>query len=113
MGFTVVNHCESWGKRGTPDAAKLSERFCTSVLCASYPQLLSGLPDVSPFWPLLCPAEPFSKVQAEVAALLKDRILVGHALHNDLKVTPLCALSVPMCMIHSVSAAHAHCRFEF
>ena len=31
--------------------------------------------------------EPFHTVQAEVAALLKGRILVGHALHHDLKVS--------------------------
>ncbi|KAJ2348519.1 3'-5' exonuclease [Coemansia sp. RSA 2618] len=29
-------------------------------------------------------ARPFDEVQAEVAALLKDRVLVGHALKNDL-----------------------------
>ncbi|RUS15828.1 ribonuclease H-like domain-containing protein, partial [Endogone sp. FLAS-F59071] len=34
-----------------------------------------------------CPAAPtFKEVQAEVAALLKDRVLVGHAVENDLKV---------------------------
>ena len=31
-------------------------------------------------------ALPFSTVQREVAALLKGRVLVGHAVHNDLKV---------------------------
>ncbi|KAI0707097.1 ribonuclease H-like domain-containing protein [Earliella scabrosa] len=30
-------------------------------------------------------ARPFEEVQKEVADLLKDRILVGHAVHNDLK----------------------------
>ncbi|RDX51610.1 ribonuclease H-like protein [Lentinus brumalis] len=30
-------------------------------------------------------ARPFQEVQKEVADLLKDRILVGHAVHNDLK----------------------------
>ncbi|KAF7317863.1 Exonuclease domain-containing protein [Mycena kentingensis (nom. inval.)] len=30
-------------------------------------------------------AKPFLEVQAEAAALLKDKILVGHAVHNDLK----------------------------
>ncbi|KAF7326910.1 RNA exonuclease 4 [Mycena venus] len=30
-------------------------------------------------------AKPFTAVQAAVAALLTDRILVGHAVHNDLK----------------------------
>ncbi|KAM6500892.1 Ribonuclease H-like domain containing protein [Amanita muscaria] len=30
-------------------------------------------------------ARPFEKVQKKVAELLKDKILIGHALHNDLK----------------------------
>ena len=36
-------------------------------------------------WPSLRSARPFEEVQKEVADLLKDRILVGHAVHNDLK----------------------------
>lgn len=42
-----------------------------------------------PLKPLLCvaPGEEFEVVQREVADLLKGRILVGHALHNDLKVS--------------------------
>ena len=32
------------------------------------------------------PAKPFDDVQKQVADLIKDRILVGHAVHNDLKV---------------------------
>lgn len=36
----------------------------------------------SPFWNT---ARPFDEVQRQVADLLKDRILVGHAVHNDLK----------------------------
>lgn len=35
---------------------------------------------------VLFPGEAFEVVQKEVADLLKGRILVGHALHNDLKV---------------------------
>jgi hypothetical protein len=31
------------------------------------------------------PAKSFEAVQTQVAALLKDRILVGHAVYNDLK----------------------------
>ncbi|KAJ7123575.1 ribonuclease H-like domain-containing protein [Mycena epipterygia] len=31
-------------------------------------------------------AKPFDQIQKQVAALLKDRILVGHAVFNDLKV---------------------------
>lgn len=30
-------------------------------------------------------ARPFAEVQKQIAELLKDRILVGHAVHNDLK----------------------------
>ncbi|KAI0079317.1 ribonuclease H-like protein [Panus rudis PR-1116 ss-1] len=30
-------------------------------------------------------AKPFAEIQQQVAELLKDRILVGHAVHNDLK----------------------------
>jgi RNA exonuclease 4 len=30
-------------------------------------------------------AKPFEEVQKRVAELLKDQILVGHAVHNDLK----------------------------
>jgi hypothetical protein len=36
-------------------------------------------------YPLL-PAKPFEEVQGVVADLMKDRILVGHAIQNDLKV---------------------------
>ncbi|KAJ7149073.1 ribonuclease H-like domain-containing protein [Mycena crocata] len=31
-------------------------------------------------------ARPFDEIQKQVAALLKDRVLVGHAVFNDLKV---------------------------
>ena len=31
-------------------------------------------------------AEPFAVVQKEVADLFKDRVVVGHAIQNDLKV---------------------------
>ena len=31
-------------------------------------------------------AKPFHEVQKKVKYLLKGRILIGHALHNDLKV---------------------------
>ena len=31
-------------------------------------------------------AKPFEEVQKRVAELLKDRILIGHAVFNDLKV---------------------------
>lgn len=34
-------------------------------------------------------ALPFEQVQKEVAAVLKGRVLVGHALHNDFKVLDL------------------------
>lgn len=32
-------------------------------------------------------AKNFNAVQKEVAELIKEKILVGHALHNDLKVS--------------------------
>lgn len=34
----------------------------------------------------LADAPEFKEVQAEVAEIIKDRVLVGHALHHDLKV---------------------------
>ena len=34
----------------------------------------------------LAEAPEFKEVQAEVAGIIKDRVLVGHALHHDLKV---------------------------
>lgn len=41
--------------------------------------------------------EEFEVVQKEVAEMLKGRILVGHALHNDLKVLPFCATAHTAC----------------
>jgi hypothetical protein len=38
-------------------------------------------------------AKTFEDVQKRVAALTKDRILVGHAVHNDLKVSALISCS--------------------
>ena len=38
-------------------------------------------------------AKPFNEIQQQVAELIKDRILVGHAIHNDLKVCK--AFSIP------------------
>ena len=35
---------------------------------------------------LLFPAKTFEEVQGAVAELMKDRIVIGHAIHNDLKV---------------------------
>ena len=32
-------------------------------------------------------AKPFTVIQQQVAKLLKDRILVGHAIHHDLKIS--------------------------
>ena len=39
----------------------------------------------------ICPTagEDLWTVQREVADILKDRIVVGHAIHNDLKVAPM------------------------
>ena len=44
-------------------------------------------------------AEDFLVVQKEVSDLLKGRILVGHALHNDLKVR---AMLVCLCVSHAL-----------
>lgn len=38
-------------------------------------------------------AKPFNEIQQQVAGIIKDRILVGHAIHNDLKVRN--AYSIP------------------
>lgn len=46
---------------------------------------------------VLFPGEEFEVVQKEVADLLKGRILVGHALHNDLKVPAPGASYVTRC----------------
>lgn len=40
---------------------------------------------------LLLPAKTFEKVQGAVAELVKNRILIGHAIQNDLKVCTLLA----------------------
>ena len=51
------------------------------------------------FWGIICgimhaffvsAAKDFRAVQKKVAELIKERILVGHALHNDLKVFHIC-----------------------
>lgn len=42
-------------------------------------------------------AKSFSEVQKLVSDLLKDRILVGHAVHNDLKVCP-----IPVSLVYSL-----------
>ena len=34
----------------------------------------------------LCLASEFKSVQKEVSELLKGRVLIGHAIHHDLKV---------------------------
>ena len=34
-------------------------------------------------------APEFKQVQTEVAELIKDRLLVGHAIHHDLKVSKI------------------------
>ncbi|KAH9933531.1 ribonuclease H-like domain-containing protein [Amylocystis lapponica] len=50
-------------------------------------------------------ARPFAEVQKQVAGLLEDRILVGHAIHNDLKVL---LLSHPRQMIRDTQV----CAFK-
>lgn len=41
-------------------------------------------------------APPFQEIQAKVAALLEDRVVVGHAIENDLKVCSLFPLLIPL-----------------
>lgn len=42
--------------------------------------------------------EEFEVIQKEVAEMLRGRILVGHALHNDLKVWPLAPAARAPCL---------------
>lgn len=41
---------------------------------------------LKPFFYVAFSGEDFKKIQEEVADILRGRILVGHAVHNDLKV---------------------------
>ena len=43
-------------------------------------------------------AEAFSKVQKDIYDIIKGRILVGHALHNDLKVRILLYVTIYNCI---------------
>ena len=54
-------------------------------------------------WPgltvlLSYPAKTFEEVQGAVAELVKDRILIGHAIQNDLKVCTLLQVTCPWCI---------------
>lgn len=49
--------------------------------------------------PGLISGEEFEVVQKEVAEMLRGRILVGHALHNDLKVWPLAPAARAPCLL--------------
>jgi hypothetical protein len=53
------------------------------------------LPDTvfSPAHKLLRPPSPCQCIK-EVGLLIKDKILVGHAVHNDLKVRPMTCVGV-------------------
>ena len=44
-------------------------------------------------------AKEFWAVQKEVAELIKGRVLVGHALHNDLKVGGFNSFLHPVCVL--------------
>lgn len=48
-------------------------------------------------------AKPFDQIQKQVAELLKDRILVGHAVFNDLKVSPEPVFRWLTSLIHSTT----------
>lgn len=53
-------------------------------------------------------------VQKEVADMLRGRILVGHALHNDLKVLlPPAATRMPSCWLAVCSARHGRALSVF
>ena len=53
----------------------------------SYSQVTDYRTEVSGVRPEdLAGAPDFKQVQTEVAELIKDRLLVGHAIHHDLKV---------------------------
>lgn len=54
------------------------DQRCVVSLHRSITQLISAFQHV-------LAAKPFAEVQKRVADLLQDRILVGHAVHNDLK----------------------------
>lgn len=45
-------------------------------------------------------AKPFMEVQKRVADLLKDKILVGHAVFNDLKAGP--AHNIPLLVSYEI-----------
>lgn len=52
-------------------------------------------------------------MQKEVADMLRGRILVGHALHNDLKVLlPPAATRMPSCWLAVCSARHRSGSFS-
>lgn len=55
------------------------------------------------FTRLLCTRVVTAQVQREVADMLKGRVLVGHAVHNDLKVRPR-ACAVPVLVEGQVSS---------
>lgn len=68
----VVDYRTQWS--GIRDTDMVHGQF--AVMCVIVGGLLTSV------WT----AKPFGEVQKQVADLLEDRILVGHAVHNDLKV---------------------------
>lgn len=52
-------------------------------------------------------APPFDDVQKQVAEMIKDRILIGHAVENDLKVSPSTAAS-GFCLLTSQALLLSH-----
>ena len=55
-------------------------------------------------------AKPFEEVQKQVADLLDNRILVGHAVHNDLKVWYGMTLWLSISNCHRLSCSRIHGR---
>lgn len=82
----VVDYRTQWSGIREGDMVKGS--YVALVLCSERNQ----------YWHVYCGvAKPFEEVQKQVADMLKDRILVGHAVFNDLKVCP----ALPSSLTHT------------
>jgi hypothetical protein len=67
-----------------PSGAASEALISQAQACVSQPTNVYQAGLIVPIWSSI--AEPFKHVQQTVADLIKDRILVGHAIYNDLKV---------------------------
>jgi DNA polymerase III epsilon subunit-like protein len=60
--------------------------------------------------PLSLAAKTFEEVQGAVAELTKDRILIGHAIQNDLKVCTLIRVTSLWCIsLYNLTLARRSC----